>query len=145
MTGGFMQLGMVGLGRMGRNMALRLIQAKHNVVVYNRTKEKVKEMENEGAKGAYSLKELVEKLKPPRAVWLMLPTGKPLEEHIDELAGLLSKNDLIIEGGNSFFKDDIVHYENLKKRGIRYLDAGVSGGIWGLKLGYCTMVGGDKK
>src|SRR4051812_22264350 len=138
-----MQIGMIGLGRMGMNMARRLIQAKHEVVVYNRTAEKVQAAVKEGAVGATSLEEFVKKLKTPRAVWLMLPTGQPLEDHIQQLAKILSKGDLIIDGGNSYYKDDIRHAADLKKLGIRYLDAGVSGGIWGLKIGYCTMVGGD--
>lgn len=138
-----MQLGMIGLGRMGMNMARRLIGAGHEVVVFNRTAEKVQAMEKEGAKGATSLEEFVKKLKAPRVVWLMLPTGKPLEDHIDALSKILSKGDIVIEGGNSYFKDDIRHYDELKKKGIHYMDAGVSGGVWGLKIGYCLMLGGD--
>jgi len=140
-----MQMGLIGLGRMGMNMARRLIMAKHEIVVYNRTKEKVDAMVKEGAKGASSLEDFVKKLKTPRVVWLMLPTGKPLEDHINSLSKILSKGDILIDGGNSYFKDDIRHFDDLKKSGIHYLDAGVSGGIWGLKVGYCTMVGGDKK
>lgn len=139
-----MQIGIIGLGRMGMNMARRWVSAKHNVVVFNRTKEKVDEMIKEGAVGTTSLQDFVKALKAPRVVWLMLPTGQSLEDHINELSKLLSKGDIIIDGGNSYFKDDIRHADELKKLGIRYLDAGVSGGIWGLKLGYCTMVGGDK-
>lgn len=101
-------------------------------------------MAKEGATGATSLKDFVSKLKGPRVVWLMLPTGQPLEDHIEKLSKILSKGDIIIDGGNSYYKDDIRHYEQLKSIGINYLDAGVSGGIWGLKIGYCTMVGGDK-
>jgi 6-phosphogluconate dehydrogenase len=140
-----MQMGLIGLGRMGMNMARRLIQAKHEIVVQNRTQEKVDQMVKEGAKGTTSIDDLVKKLKAPRIVWLMLPTGQPLEDHIQKLSKLLSKGDILIDGGNSFYKDDIRHYEDLKKKGIHYLDAGISGGIWGLKVGYCTMVGGDKQ
>jgi len=139
-----MQIGIIGLGRMGINMARRWLKAKHSVVVFNRSQEKVEEIAKEGATGASSLEDFVKKLKAPRVVWLMLPTGIPLEEHIEKLSGLLSKGDIIIDGGNSYFKDDIRHAESLDKKGIKYLDAGVSGGIWGLKIGYCTMVGGEK-
>jgi len=139
-----MQIGMIGLGRMGMNMARRLLKAKHDVVVYNRTAAKVDEIVKEGAVGATQLEDFVKKLKTPRVVWLMLPTGDPLEELIRLLSGLLAKGDLIIDGGNSYYKDDIRHTDELKKLGIKYLDAGVSGGIWGLKVGYCTMVGGDQ-
>src|SRR5436190_327546 len=126
-----MQMGLIGLGRMGMNMARRLIKAKHNMVVFNRTTEKVQEIVKEGAIGSASLEEFVEKLKPPRVVWLMLPTGSALEDHIEALSKILSKGDILIDGGNSYFKDDIRHSTDLKKLGIKYLDAGVSGGIWG--------------
>ena len=139
-----MQIGMIGLGRMGMNMAKRWINAKHEVVVYNRTASKVEDIVKEGAVGTTTLEDFVKKLKGPRIVWLMLPTGQPLEEHLQKLSQLLSAGDIIIDGGNSYYKDDLRHYDELKKKGIRYLDAGVSGGIWGLKLGYCTMVGGDE-
>lgn len=139
-----MQIGMIGLGRMGMNMARRLLKAKHEVVVYNRTASKVEEIVKEGAIGTTTLENFVKKLKAPRVVWLMLPAGQPLEEHINFLSKILSKGDLIIDGGNSYYKDDIRHTEELKSKGIKYLDAGVSGGIWGLKIGYCTMVGGDR-
>jgi len=139
-----MQIGIIGLGRMGMNMARRWLKAKHEVVAYNRTAEKVQQIAKEGAVGAKSLEDFVKKLKGPRVVWLMLPTGKPLEDHIVQLKGLLSKGDIVIDGGNSFYKEDIRHFDELKKAGIRYLDAGISGGIWGLKIGYCTMVGGDE-
>ncbi len=140
-----MQLGLIGLGRMGMNMVRRLLKGGHKVVAYNRTPERVKEIIKEGASGAYSLEELVKKLKPPRIIWLMLPAGSPVDEHIEELQGLLDKGDIIIEGGNSFYKEDIRHERELKPYGIHYLDAGVSGGIWGLRIGYCLMVGGNKK
>lgn len=140
-----MQIGLIGLGRMGMNMARRWIEYKHDVVVFNRSIDKVEQMVKEGATGSTSFEDFIGKLKTPRIVWLMLPTGPILEDHIEKLSHLLSPGDIIIEGGNSYFKDDIRHADELKKKGIHYLDAGVSGGIWGLKLGYCTMVGGGKE
>ena len=140
-----MQIGMIGLGRMGMNMAIRLLRGGHKVVAYNRTPDKVDEVVKKGAKGVYSLEELVKILKPPRALWFMLPAGKTTDEHIDQLRPLLAKGDILVEGGNSFYKDDIRHARELEPYGIHYLDAGVSGGIWGLKIGYCLMIGGDPK
>ncbi len=134
---------MIGLGRMGMNMARRLMKAGHEVVVYNRTASKVQEIASEGAIGTTTLPDFVAKLRGPRVVWLMLPAGQVLDDHISQLSDLLKTGDLIVDGGNSYFKDDIRRAEELKKKGIHYLDAGVSGGIWGLKIGYCTMVGGD--
>lgn len=140
-----MQIGLIGLGRMGGNMARRWLAFGHEVVVYNRSKDKVQELMNEGARGSTTLEEFVSKLQAPRIVWLMLPTGEVLEQHLVQLSKLLKPNDILIDGGNSYFKDDIRHAEELKKQGIRYCDAGVSGGIWGLKMGYCTMMGGEKQ
>ncbi len=140
-----MQIAIVGLGRMGMNMALRLIKGRHKVVAYNRSPEKVREIVRKGAKGAFSLEELVQKLRPPRHVWIMLPAGRPVDETIEELKPLLTKGDTIIDGGNSFYKDDIRRKNELKPLGLNYIDAGVSGGIWGLKIGYCLMIGGEKK
>ena len=140
-----MQIGIVGLGRMGMNMAKRLLYGGHQLVAYNRTADRVKEIEKEGAIGTYSLEELSRKLTPPRSVWLMLPAGKTTDEHINKLKNLLEKGDIIIEGGNSFYKDDLRHEQELRPLGIHYVDAGVSGGIWGLTIGYCLMVGGDRK
>ena len=140
-----MKIGMVGLGRMGMNMARRLLQGGHEVVAYNRTAAKTKELAGEGASAAFSLQELTGQLDGPKVVWLMLPAGKPVDEHIDQLVELLAPGDIIIEGGNSFYKDDIRRAERLAAHGINYVDAGVSGGIWGLKVGYCTMVGGRRE
>ena len=140
-----MQIAMIGLGRMGMNMARRLMGGGHTVVAYDMSPESTKEIEGEGAEGAYSLQEVVEKLKSPRAVWIMLPAGKPVDDTITTLKGLLSEGDIIIDGGNSYYKDDIRHADDLKAAGISYLDAGVSGGIWGIKIGYCLMVGGPEK
>lgn len=140
-----MQLAMIGLGRMGMNMVRRLLKDGHKVVAYNRTPIKTRQIMKEGAAGAFSLPELVQILRPPRIVWLMLPAGKPVDEYITLLADLLAKGDIIVEGGNSFYLDDLRHFEELKPKGIHYLDVGVSGGIWGLKVGYCLMIGGERK
>jgi 6-phosphogluconate dehydrogenase len=140
-----MQIGIIGLGRMGMNMAKRLIKGKHKVVAFNRSPAPVKEIVRAGAQGAHSLEEFVGKLKSPRVVWLMIPAGGPVDDMIDRLKGLLSRSDVIVDGGNSFYRDDIRHEQTLRQAGIHYLDAGVSGGIWGLKNGYCLMIGGDKK
>lgn len=140
-----MKIGIIGLGRMGMNMARRLLKGGHKVVAYNRTPDRVKEIVKAGARGAYSIEELVKKLIPPRIIWLMIPAGRPVDEHIDLLKGLLSRGDIIVDGGNSFYKDDLRHERELKPFGIHYLDVGVSGGVWGLKIGYCLMIGGDKK
>jgi len=139
-----MQIGIVGLGRMGMNMARRWLQGGHQVVAYDLAENNVKEIENEGAYGARSLGELVEKLKPPRTVWLMLPAGKAVDESIKTFSDMLSSGDILIDGGNSYYKDDMKRAEMLAPKGIHYMDIGVSGGIWGLKAGYCMMVGGNK-
>jgi len=139
-----MRIGIVGLGRMGKNMVRRLIRGGHEIAVYNRTVSKAREMESEGAIFAQSPAQLVQKLPVPRVVWLMLPAGNITDEHISELATLLSPGDLIIDGGNSYYKNDIIRYNQLRDKNIRYMDAGVSGGIWGLENGYCTMIGGDE-
>jgi 6-phosphogluconate dehydrogenase len=130
---------------MGMNMVRRLIQNGHEVVAYNRTLAKVDEIAAEGAIASHSLAEMVSKLPAPRVVWLMLPAGDVTEEHIEELKPLLAKGDILVEGGNSRFTDDIRRAPELAKLGVTYVDAGVSGGIWGLKVGYCTMVGGPKE
>jgi len=130
---------------MGMNMARRLLQHDIEVVAFNRTADKVDQLKVEGALGAYSYAELKEQLEPPRTVWSMLPAGAPTQAAIAELAELLDEGDTIIEGGNSYYKEDIKNAEILKAKGINYLDAGVSGGIWGLQIGYCTMVGGPRE
>jgi 6-phosphogluconate dehydrogenase len=129
---------------MGMNMAIRLLLGKHKVAVFNRTPDKTEEIAKKGAKAAFSVEKLVAALKPPRSVWIMLPAGKPTDDMINSLLPLLKKGDTIIDGGNSFYKDDIRRAETLKKADISYVDAGVSGGIWGLKKGYCLMAGGEK-
>jgi len=130
------EIGMIGLGRMGMNMAKRLLQGGHEVVAYNRTPEKTEEIVKEGATGSFSLTELVDKLTPPRAVWLMLPAGKPVDDHLEQLKELLAPGDIVIDGGNSYYKDDIRRGEFLAEKKIKFVDVGVSGGIWGLKVGY---------
>ncbi len=139
-----MRIGFVGLGRMGANMVRRLIRDGHEVVAYNRTAEKTKEIEGEGAIGSYSIAELVAKLENPRAVWIMVPAGDATEAQIAELMEHLEPGDTIIDGGNTNFHDDQRRHEELAKHGIQYVDAGTSGGIWGLRVGYCLMVGGDE-
>ncbi len=140
-----MRIGMIGLGRMGMNMGRRLLQHEIEVVGFNRSADKTDLLACEGAIAAYSFEELKSHLEPPRTVWCMLPAGKATEHAINQLKGILDEGDTIIEGGNSYYKDDIRHGEELAEKGINYLDAGVSGGIWGLKVGYCTMVGGPKE
>jgi 6-phosphogluconate dehydrogenase len=140
-----MQLAMIGLGRMGMNMARRLLGGGHQVVAYNRTPEKTKQLEKEGAIAAYSLPEVVDHLIPPRIAWIMLPAGSAVDDHIGQLRDLLSPGDVVVEGGNSFYKDDIRRAEVLAEKAVRFVDAGVSGGIWGLEKGYCLMIGGPKE
>lgn len=140
-----MQMGMIGLGKMGMNMTKRLIRGGHRVVAYNKTADKIEEARKAKAQPAYSIEELVKALKPPRVIWVMVPAGKPVDNTIDQLAGIAAKGDVIIDGGNSLYKDDIRHAEKLAPLGIYYIDVGVSGGIWGLKEGYCLMAGGEMK
>ena len=137
-----MELAMIGLGKMGLNMTTRLIGGGHRVVGYDRTAANVEEAKKVGADGANSLKEAVGKLKAPRVVWTMIPAGKPTDDTIQELSELLSKGDVVIDGGNSNYKDSIRHAELLEAKGIEFIDSGTSGGVWGLKEGYSLMVGG---
>ncbi|WPO97984.1 decarboxylating 6-phosphogluconate dehydrogenase [Pseudomonas sp. HR96] len=138
-----MQLGIIGLGRMGGNIARRLMQGGHTTVVYDRSQDSVKGLAGEGATGASDLADLVAKLQAPRAVWVMLPAGAPTEETIQQLSGLLEADDVIIDGGNTFYKDDIRRAEALKAKQLHYVDVGTSGGVWGLERGYCMMIGGE--
>jgi 6-phosphogluconate dehydrogenase len=138
-----MDVGMVGLGKMGGNMSRRLHNGGHRVVAYDQDQQKLKELEGI-AEGASSLEDICEKLPRPRVVWCMLPAGEPTNDTIGLLAECLAPDDIVIDGGNSFYKDSIHHAEQLARKRIRFLDAGVSGGIWGLEEGYCLMVGGDK-
>lgn len=137
-----MELGMIGLGKMGGNMASRLLRAGHRLVVYNRSPEPVQAAEAEGAIGATSVEDVVTKLQAPRAVWLMLPAGDITEQVIDQLAGLLAVGDVLIDGGNSNYKDTMRRAASLADKGIYFVDSGTSGGIWGLSEGYSLMVGG---
>jgi len=139
-----MQIGIVGLGRMGANMARRLMRNQHDVVVYDLKKDSVVALEKEGATGAADFADLAKKLSKPRAVWLMVPAGAPTEETIEHLRPFLEGGDAIIDGGNSFYKDDVRRSTALKTKGIHYLDAGTSGGVWGIDRGYCLMIGGDE-
>ena len=139
-----MELAIVGLGRMGGNMVKRLLRDGHRVVAYNRSPGPVREAEAAGAVGAYSLQEVVERLSPPRVVWVMVPAGDPTEQMVDAFAELLAPGDILIDGGNSYWKDSVRRAERLRERGIAFLDVGTSGGIWGLELGYCLMIGGDE-
>jgi 6-phosphogluconate dehydrogenase len=139
-----MQLGMVGLGRMGGNMVRRLIKHGHELVVFDVNPETVESFASEGATGADDLRDFIGKLQSPRAVWLMLPAGEITENTMTEIASMLEAGDIIIDGGNSNFKDDIRRANLLQERGIRYLDVGTSGGVWGAERGYCLMIGGDE-
>ncbi len=139
-----MEIGFVGLGKMGMNMVTRLQRDRHRVVVYDRTAELIKQAEGQGCVGASSLAELVSKLATPRALWIMVPSGAPTEETVRTVAALLQAGDVIIDGGNTRFHDDVRRAAELKKKSIHYIDAGTSGGVWGLKLGYCLMIGGEK-
>lgn len=138
-----MELGMVGLGKMGANMTTRLLNGGHRIVVYDLNPESVRQAEAEGATGAYSLEELVHKLSAPRAVWVMVPAGSPTETTIEQLAALIQPDDIIIDGGNSNYKDSIRRGEALQTRRIHFVDVGTSGGVWGLKEGYSLMIGGE--
>jgi 6-phosphogluconate dehydrogenase len=140
-----MQLGMIGLGRMGANMTTRLLRGKHDFVVYDRNADAVRAAAAGGAVGAASLADLVSNLSRPRTVWLMVPSGKPTDDTVHVLLALLNEGDGIIDGGNSNFRASQAHCAQALEKGISFLDAGTSGGIWGLENGYCLMVGGDKE
>ena len=137
-----MQIGMIGLGRMGANMVQRLLADGHTCVVYARTKSTRDEMAALGAQAADSLQDMVNALQAPRPIWIMVP-DQVVDDVIDNLTDLLSDDDIIIDGGNSYFPDDMRRAESLKKHNIRYLDVGTSGGVWGRERGYCLMIGGD--
>src|ERR1700728_64336 len=140
-----MQLGVVGLGRMGGNIAQRLMRNGHSCVVFDRSAAAVTALAGEGATGSPRLDDLAAKLAAPRVVWLMLPAGQATEDTVRELRSALQAGDIVIDGGNSFYKDDVRRARELKEEGIHYVDVGTSGGIWGLDRGYCLMIGGEKK
>jgi 6-phosphogluconate dehydrogenase len=139
-----MQIAMIGLGKMGGNMSRRLMKAGHRCVVYARTAKSRDAVAKDGAVAATSLEDAVKKLDRPRAVWLMLPAGEATEKVVTQLAGLLESDDIVIDGGNSFYKDDIRRAKMLQAKGVHYVDCGTSGGVWGIDRGYCMMIGGPK-
>jgi 6-phosphogluconate dehydrogenase len=139
-----MKIGVIGLGRMGGNIVRRLMRAGHSCVVFDKSTEAVAALAGEGARGSRDLAEFVGQLEKPRAVWVMLPAGAITHATIVELSGLMQAGDILIDGGNSHFHDDVAHAEMLQEKSIRYLDVGTSGGVWGLERGYCMMIGGDK-
>src|SRR4029079_18486385 len=140
-----MQLGMIGLGRMGGNIVRRLMNNGHTAVVYDKDPKAVAGLAGEGATGAGALEDFVAKLEKPRTAWVMLPSGKITEASIDALAKLMQPGDVIIDGGNTFWQDDVRRGKALKQLGIHYVDVGTSGGVWGIERGYCMMIGGDKE
>jgi len=140
-----MDIGFIGLGKMGMNMVTRLCQGGHRVVAYDRSTTLITEAEGKGATASSSLEDLIAKLPKPRAVWVMVPSGQPTEDTVQQLLTILDKNDIVIDGGNTKFHDDVRRAADLQKRGILYVDAGTSGGIWGLQIGYCLMVGGENE
>jgi 6-phosphogluconate dehydrogenase len=140
-----MELGIIGLGRMGANMTERLVLGGHTVVSYDRSPEAIQRVVDKGARGAQSLADFVRQLSLPRAIWLMVPSGNPVDQTIEQLLPIITKDDVIIDGGNSYYKDSIRRAGSLKAQGIHFIDAGTSGGIWGLKVGYCMMVGGERE
>lgn len=140
-----MQIGIVGLGRMGANMARRLMRDGHECVVFDLSGDAVRQLESEGATGGYSLDEFTEKLAKPRAAWVMVPAGGPTDQTITALGERFEAGDVIVDGGNSYFKDDLRRAEELAAKGIEYVDVGTSGGVWGLERGYCLMIGGSQQ
>jgi 6-phosphogluconate dehydrogenase len=140
-----MQLGMVGLGKMGANMTRRLIRGGHQVVVSDLSADAVKGLAGEGAMASSSLQDLISKLKAPRAVWIMVPAGAPTEQTVQNLAQYMQAGDTIIDGGNSYFKDDVRRAKSLREKGMHYVDVGTSGGVWGIDRGYCMMIGGPNE
>jgi 6-phosphogluconate dehydrogenase len=138
-----MEIGMIGLGRMGANMVRRLLKGEHRCVVYDRNVEAVQTLVNDGATGTSSLNELIEKLQTPRALWLMIPAAF-VDATLNDLSAIVSPDDIIIDGGNSYYIDDIRRAQELKAKNIHYVDVGTSGGVWGLERGYCQMIGGEK-
>src|SRR3954452_22009057 len=139
-----MQLGMIGLGRMGGNIVRRLMKQGHTTVVYDKDARAVAALAADGSVGTASLEDFVAKLARPRTIWVMLPAGRITETTIDALAKLMQTGDVVIDGGNTFWQDDVRRGKALKEKGIHYIDVGTSGGVWGIERGYCMMIGGDK-
>jgi 6-phosphogluconate dehydrogenase len=139
-----MELGMIGLGRMGANMTERLLRDGHRVISFDRSAEAIQRVVDKGALGAHSLSDFIKQLTPPRAVWLMVPSGDPVDQTIEQVLPNLAKGDVLIDGGNSNYKDSIRRADKLKQQGLYFVDAGTSGGVWGLQVGYCMMIGGEK-
>ncbi len=139
-----MELGFIGLGKMGMNMVTRLRRDNHRIVVFDRSADQVKQAESQGCIPASSLADLISKLAAPRTVWVMVPSGAPTEETVQAVAALLQPGDTVIDGGNTRFHDDVRRAADLKKKQLHYIDVGTSGGIWGLKVGYCLMIGGEE-
>ena len=140
-----MKIGMIGLGRMGGNITRRLMRHGHEVVVWDRDQKTIDGLAGEGAIGASSLQDMHDKLPDPAIFWVMLPAGDPTEQTIEQLSAMTGKNEVMIDGGNTFYKDDIRRAKALREKGVRYVDVGTSGGVWGLERGYCMMIGGDKE
>lgn len=140
-----MQTAMIGLGRMGFNMARRLLEHGHPVAAYNRTSQKTEQLAAYGARACFSLEELVQALDPPRILWLMLPAGEVLDQHLEALLELTTPGDVIIDGGNTHYKDDLRRSKRAAEKNIHYLDVGTSGGVWGRQNGFCLMIGGEKR
>lgn len=140
-----MKIGFIGLGKMGFNMVHRLLNSGHEVVVWNRSSEAIREIEKLGAEGANSFEDLVEKLPARKVVWLMVPAGKPVDDNLETLLHLLKKNDIVVDGGNSYWRETQVRAKKAAEYGVHFLDCGTSGGVWGLQNGYCLMYGGDKE
>lgn len=139
-----MKIGFVGLGKMGQNMVRRLLKGGHEIVAFDLSEKAVKAAREKGAIPAKSIQELVTKLKGPRAIWIMVPSGEPTKITIKSLANLLTEGDIVIDGGNSFYKDSVRRAQEFERKGIFFLDVGTSGGVWGLKFGYCLMIGGQE-
>ena len=140
-----MKIGMIGLGRMGGNITRRLIRHGHEVVVWDRDAKAIEALAKDGAEAASSLQDMHDKLPDPAIFWVMLPAGDPTEQTIDQLAAMCGRDEVVIDGGNTFYKDDIRRAKALREKGVRYVDVGTSGGVWGLERGFCMMIGGDKE
>src|SRR5271170_2230283 len=140
-----MKIGLVGLGKMGSNMVLRLLKDKHEIVVYDRSPEPVKNLEKQGAIAASSVQDLIKKLPSPKVIWVMVPSGDPTTQTIRDIAAQLTKGDIVIDGGNSYYKNTVMMAKELAKKEIHFIDSGTSGGIWGLEKGYCLMIGAEKE